>query len=47
MPITRGTEMTTTQQNSRRDLALTIVTAIVGVAATVFAVAAAAYMLAL
>ncbi len=39
--------MTTTQQNSRRDLALTIITAIVGVAATAFAVAATAYMFAL
>ena len=36
--------MTTTQHSPRRDLALTIITAVVGVAATVFAVAATAYM---
>ena len=39
--------MTTTQHSPRRDLALTIITAILGIAATVFAVAAAAYMFAL
>ena len=39
--------MTTTPHNKRRDLALTIVTAIIGIAATAFAVAAAAYMFAL
>lgn len=39
--------MTTTQRSPRRDLALTIVTAIVGVAATAFAVAATVYMFAL
>jgi hypothetical protein len=39
--------MTTTHQSSRRDLALTIITAIIGVAATAFAIAATAYMFAL
>lgn len=36
--------MSSSQQSSRRDLALIIVTAVIGVAATAFAVAAASYM---
>lgn len=39
--------MTTMHRNHRRDVALTIITAVVGIAATAFAVAATAYMLAL
>ena len=36
--------MTTAPHQHRRDLALTLVTAVVGLAATAFAVAATAYM---
>jgi hypothetical protein len=39
--------MTTTHHSPRRDLALTVVTAIVGVAATAFAITATVYMFAL
>lgn len=39
--------MTSTQQGQKRDLALTIITAIVGAAAIAFAIAATTYMFAL
>jgi len=39
--------MTTTRQNSRRDVALIVITAVIGLAATAFAVAAAVYMFSL
>jgi hypothetical protein len=39
--------MTTTQHGPRRDLALTIITAVIGLAATGFAIAATSYMLSL
>lgn len=44
MPHTVGGAMSTTQHGQRRDLALTIITAVIGVAATAFAVAATAYL---
>lgn len=44
---TEGDTVTTAQHGPRRDLALTIITAVVGVAATAFAVAATLYMLSL
>jgi hypothetical protein len=36
--------MSSTQQSSRRDLVLIIITAVIGLAATAFAVGAASYM---